>query len=108
MTAAELRLVINRTLAPKARVLLGFLRGAAVTAWAARDEAAVALAAILAWALLTQVAAAVIPRPDLVWRASIGLFLLALIGWRFVWTVASHGLYNLTREKKPEARRRAS
>jgi hypothetical protein len=68
-------------------------------AWSARAEVAVFLAAGLGWALIT-IAVARVVRPDVVLPLSAGLFALALCGWRLLWTVASDGLYALTRKSR--------
>jgi hypothetical protein len=65
---------------------------------AARAELLTAIAILLGWAFLTS-AIAVLARPDVVWRASAGLFLLSLCGWKFLYAILSNGLYKLTRKR---------
>ena len=69
-------------------------------------EAAVALAFVAGWALVT-LGIARLARPGVVWPLSIGLLFLSLAGWRVFVTVAWHGLYVLGASdrawKKPAA-----
>lgn len=64
--------------------------------WAELGAAAALLAG---WASLTWAIAAIAP-PRIVWRASVGLLLLALFGFKLLYVMARDGLYTLTREKK--------
>jgi hypothetical protein len=61
-------------------------------------ELLTALAGIWGWLFVTAAIARVV-RPDVVWLASAGLFLLSLFGWRFLFEIAGRGLYTLTRGK---------
>lgn len=60
-----------------------------------RAEITVAAALLAGWALVTHGVAQLLPRGQ-VWSLSTGLLLLSLVGWRFLWTVASAGLYTLS------------
>lgn len=59
-----------------------------------RGEILTSFALFAGWILVT-LAIARIVRPDVVWPASSGLFLLSLCGWRLLYAIASHGLYKL-------------
>ena len=66
--------------------------------WRTRDELLLTLAILGGWALLTW--GVVLFTTPKVWPLSGGLLLLSCAGWRMLWTVASYGLYGLTREVK--------
>lgn len=78
--------------------------GAAI--WGARAELLVTFAILAAWILLTLAALSVVPAKFLVvvWYLSIALLLLSLVGWRLLWTIGTHGVYALTRDKETGAR----
>lgn len=61
-----------------------------------RAELLTTAALLAGWACLTRAAARLVG--PVAWDVSVGLFLLSLVGWRFLWTIASHGLYTLTRD----------
>jgi hypothetical protein len=66
--------------------------------WNARAEILLTLAMLSGWSLLTYgIVQLTTPK---VWPLSGGLLLLACCGWRMLWTIASYGLYGLTREQK--------
>lgn len=64
---------------------------------AARAEIAAGSALIAGWLCITAGLAALLPRGQ-VWLFSAGLLLLSLFGWKFLWLVASKGLYKLNAE----------
>jgi len=64
-----------------------------------RAQLATTIAIVVGWAFLTWSLAEIV-RPDVVWRASIGIFFLSLAGWKLLYVVAVNGLYKLTRPKK--------
>jgi hypothetical protein len=64
-----------------------------------RDEFLASLAGILGWALVTAAIAELLPA-RVVYLASAGLFCLSLFGFRMAYTIASSGLYALTRAKR--------
>lgn len=66
--------------------------------WVARAEILVATAMLAGWALVTWGIALLTTWK--VWPLSGGLLLLSAGGWRLLWTIASYGLYSLTREER--------
>ena len=65
-------------------------------AWKNRAEAAFGFALLAGWALVTWPIATLLS--PLVWPFSAGIALLLLVcGWRMLWTIASHGLYSLSK-----------
>lgn len=76
-------------------VVIGVVVAATKAAWKLRAELAVCAAVMAGWCLVTHgIASLTTPK---VWPISIGLFLLLACGWRFLWQIATHGLYTLTR-----------
>lgn len=75
---------------------LSVIDGAIRAVWDSRAELLASFALVAGWILVTS-AIARIARPDVVWLASAGLFLLSLFGWRFLFEIAGKGLYTLTR-----------
>lgn len=83
--------------------MIGSRRDRALAAWhrlhaaviGARAEIAVGVALLAGWALVTHGVAELLPRGQ-VWSLSTGFLLLSLVGWRFLWTVVSAGLYTLS------------
>lgn len=69
----------------------------AARVWFVRAEILLSLAVVAGWLLLTWGVALLTTWK--VWPISTGLLLLSCGGWRLLWTVASYGLYGLTREK---------
>lgn len=59
-------------------------------------------AALGGWTLLTRTVAGWLG-PE-VWSVSVGVLLLSLCGWRYLGTVAIHGLYVLSREEADDGR----
>jgi hypothetical protein len=64
-----------------------------------RGEIFVSVAGTVGWVFITASIAQVV-RPDVVWRASAGIFLLSLCGWKLLYEIASSGLYILTRSRR--------
>lgn len=56
------------------------------------------------WALVAQAASAWTARPDIVWPAAAGVFLLSVAGWGHLRVVASAGVYALRRRAKEQGR----
>lgn len=69
---------------------------AALLKW--RAEVAVAIALLGGWLALTIGLASLLGHR--VWPFAIALLLLSLGGWKLCWTLATCGLYKLTREPK--------
>jgi ABC-type glycerol-3-phosphate transport system permease component len=65
-------------------------------------ELLAALAMLGGWALLTW--GVVLLTTPKAWPLSGGLLLLSCAGWRLLWTIATHGLYSLTREAPKRGR----
>lgn len=68
---------------------------------AARAELAVSLVILLGWLFLTAGVAALLG--PVTWWISGGLLCWSLAGWKFLGTIARHGLYTLTRKERPNA-----
>lgn len=62
-------------------------------------EAALAVALLVGWGLVTLAVARLVHRGDIVWPLSLGLLLLSASGWRLLALVVLDGLYTLTRDK---------
>lgn len=62
-----------------------------------RAEWLTAVALFAGWAALTA-AVAVFLTPSVVWTVSGGLLAISLGGWRLLFVVAWHGLYDLSRD----------
>lgn len=62
-------------------------------------EIAVAVTALAGWLLTTAgMASPLAPKSArALWLASIGILLLSLCGWKFLFTIVTNGLYVLTR-----------
>lgn len=76
------------------------LKAVAVSAWALRAEAAAVLALMAGWSLvwwgLSDILARWIPQGGFL-AIGAGLFLMSCFGWRMLRTIATVGLYALTR-----------
>jgi hypothetical protein len=64
-----------------------------------RDEVLASIAGVTGWALVTAAVAELLPA-RVVYLTSAGLFCLSLFGFRMAYTIASDGLYKLTRAKR--------
>lgn len=64
-----------------------------------RAEILTSSATVVGWVAITSAVAELVP-PAIVWRVSAGIFLLSLVGWKLLFTIATRGLYNLTRSKR--------
>lgn len=60
-------------------------------------ELLTAVAVLAGWAFLTSAVAAL--TSPLAWRFSIGVLCLSLAGWKFIYQLASSGLYALSRAR---------
>ena len=67
--------------------------------WKVRAELLTCLTALAGWTLLTWGIQEVIGSAW-VWRVSLGLLLLGLVGFKFLWHILTRGLYLLTRPEK--------
>ena len=69
--------------------------------WSVRGEIAVTAALLGGWACATVFAATWFGARA--WMASVALFLLSLVGWKYLGTLAWKGLYALANEERDDA-----
>lgn len=81
-----------------ARRLADWLRALGRAVVATRAEWLTAAAFLAGWGLVTAFVAAL--TAPLAWLLSLGLLAFSLGGWRLAWTIATRGLYTLTREAR--------
>jgi hypothetical protein len=76
------------------------VRAQLAVVWALRAELLVAACFLAGWALVTVgIAAYTSPR---VWPLSLGLLLLSLCGWKWLWSFVGVGLYTLIEQERKD------